>query len=488
MATFTVDTDGTSGTYSTLSAAVAALPNPFTSNNTITLAASTGVADTTAVTLDINTTTNYRLYINGSANYLLSLADTARLYVGPTNASSYQNITLKSIRLARSSMAANYGPLFDCYNTVFRQGTIIVDGCDFLGFNTGNTYRDRMISIGGNASFTTKVVFVNNTFTSRSTVASTANTVFYAASNAPVYFYNNTVKAYKFLYTAASAFLATNNIFKTTVASDAISTSSNYNAFAGNFDGGGANDTKNQTFTFTNEASFDYTLASNDTGAINKGTDLSANANYSFTNDKADNTRSGTWDLGAYEYIPATVTGTLANAQKKQTTAIAGTMSMTGTLSDAQKKQTTAINGTMSMAGTASVAQKKQTTAITGTMSMTGTSAIAQKKQTTNISSVTVPVTGIISIGQKKQTTAITGTMTISGSSAVAQKKQSDSITATMSMTGTISAAQKKQVAAINETMFEPVNIVLDAVSVSGFTLEAISNSTITLTFQGDLP
>lgn len=46
----TVDTDGVSGDYSTLAAAEAALPGTFTTPYVITVAASTGVADTTEVT------------------------------------------------------------------------------------------------------------------------------------------------------------------------------------------------------------------------------------------------------------------------------------------------------------------------------------------------------------------------------------------------------------------------------------------------------
>jgi hypothetical protein len=60
-----------------------------------------------------------------------------------------------------------------------------------------------------------------------------------------------------------------------------------------------------QTFTFVNAAGGDYHLASGDAGAKNFGTDLSADASYAFSTDFDGQTRSGSWDIGADEYIAA---------------------------------------------------------------------------------------------------------------------------------------------------------------------------------------
>ncbi len=94
-----------------------------------------------------------------------------------------------------------------------------------------------------------------------------------------------------------------NNIISgsTTSFVDTFHADSDYNATDTGTATGGANDKINQTFTFTNEAGDDFHLASGDTAAIDAGTDLSADANLSFTTDIDGETRSGTWDIGADE-------------------------------------------------------------------------------------------------------------------------------------------------------------------------------------------
>lgn len=56
---------------------------------------------------------------------------------------------------------------------------------------------------------------------------------------------------------------------------------------------------REKVVTFVNEAANDFHLASNDTTAIDAGTDLSG----TFTTDIDGETRSGTWDIGADEYV-----------------------------------------------------------------------------------------------------------------------------------------------------------------------------------------
>lgn len=67
----------------------------------------------------------------------------------------------------------------------------------------------------------------------------------------------------------------------------------------------GTNSRTSQTFTFVNAAGFDYHLASGDAGAKDFGTDLSADAKYAFDDDIDRVTRSGSWDIGAHEFIAA---------------------------------------------------------------------------------------------------------------------------------------------------------------------------------------
>lgn len=55
--------------------------------------------------------------------------------------------------------------------------------------------------------------------------------------------------------------------------------------------------------TFVDEAGFDLHLASGDTAAKDAGTDLSADGTIAFSDDIDSQTRSGTWDIGADEYV-----------------------------------------------------------------------------------------------------------------------------------------------------------------------------------------
>ena len=80
-------------------------------------------------------------------------------------------------------------------------------------------------------------------------------------------------------------------------------TTSRYNASqdaqAGDFTNGRAN----QTFTFVNAGADNFHLASNDAGARNFGTDLSALGVFPFDDDVDWQTRSGSWDIGYDEYL-----------------------------------------------------------------------------------------------------------------------------------------------------------------------------------------
>lgn len=63
--------------------------------------------------------------------------------------------------------------------------------------------------------------------------------------------------------------------------------------------GGNTHDRLSQTFTFVDESGDDFHLASNDAGARDFGFDLSG----SFTTDIDGQTRTGSWDIGADEYV-----------------------------------------------------------------------------------------------------------------------------------------------------------------------------------------
>ena len=67
---------------------------------------------------------------------------------------------------------------------------------------------------------------------------------------------------------------------------------------------GGAGNQTNQVFTFVNEPSFDFHLSVSDSGAIDYGTNLSADLQLPFSADIDNITRIDPWDIGADEYVP----------------------------------------------------------------------------------------------------------------------------------------------------------------------------------------
>ena len=66
-------------------------------------------------------------------------------------------------------------------------------------------------------------------------------------------------------------------------------------------DNGGTGNRVNQTFTFTGYASDNFHLASNDGGARDYGNDY--NSSMGTSTDADGETRDGTWDIGADEYV-----------------------------------------------------------------------------------------------------------------------------------------------------------------------------------------
>lgn len=97
-----------------------------------------------------------------------------------------------------------------------------------------------------------------------------------------------------------------NNIFNDVVADvvgiDVADTNlTNIAEAASGMNGKGTGNVFNTSLTFANDAAYDYHLSASDTAAINAGTDLSS----IFTTDIDGVTRTGTWDIGADEYVAA---------------------------------------------------------------------------------------------------------------------------------------------------------------------------------------
>ena len=135
---------------------------------------------------------------------------------------------------------------------------------------------------------------------------------------------------------------------------------------------------KNCTVSFVDKANDDFHLSSTDTCAKDSGVDLSSDPNLSFNDDIDGETRSGTWDIGADEYIPSggqtyyqTVGGTLSFAGNVGTAVtfavpVSGSLSFSGNISKTIKKQ---LQGGLNFIGGISRGIKKK---LTGSLNFSG--------------------------------------------------------------------------------------------------------------------
>lgn len=313
MTTYTVDTDGTSGTYSSLSAAHAALPNPLTDNYTIELAASTSVDDTTAIQITLNTTASYRLtIIQVDSLYRLRVSGAPAIDIRG-GSGVVNNYTIQDVVMSRHTQTANYNQTFLLVNP--RAGTIIVDGCTIKGEAT--TLRANVVELNHDSSTYPDVTTTlqNNLIICLSTSTNALSRVMEFDVVSPnVTLYNNTIVGNStgtpIIYYAGSTtdddnVNFTNNLIYLCADSNGSLNpgTADYNAFDGAFDFGGSNDRSSQTFTFEDASTEDYHLASTDAGAIGYGVGPSTDSDVP-TLDHDGETRSGTTcDIGAFEYV-----------------------------------------------------------------------------------------------------------------------------------------------------------------------------------------
>jgi hypothetical protein len=138
----------------------------------------------------------------------------------------------------------------------------------------------------------------------------------YAKTSAHFVYNNTIINCYNgIMQEESGSVVAINNIVKgsgNTNAYVGTFTTSDYNATDGTDTGdGGAHSRQSQTFTFVNEGADDFHLASTDAGARDYG--VSDPGSGLFSDDIDGVARTGTWDIGADEYVAsssAAVTGT----------------------------------------------------------------------------------------------------------------------------------------------------------------------------------
>lgn len=232
---------------------------------------------------------------------------TYRLSLGPGNLLTIWDnfprgsIILEGLQFEKTSVTANYDPIL----AVTDVEGLSISKCIFKGANS-STYRERLVSLFTRAN---NIYIWNNLFYNVNNIVDhIANSVFRFETDENIYFYNNTcIGGSRFFYgSGTETIIGKNNIFYDQGDSiqgtwDTVNSETN-SSDQSTIPSNNSNDRVSQTFSFTDSANDDYSLTSSDSGARDHGTDLSSDSNLSFSDDIEGNSRSGTWDIGAYEY------------------------------------------------------------------------------------------------------------------------------------------------------------------------------------------
>lgn len=310
MALYTVDTDGVSGDHASLDAAVSAIIGlgTMTEDHTITCYASTGVEDSAAVSFSLLDTSSYRLTIQrGDANYVLRTTGTT-MGLSREQGHTY-NITVDGLRLVRHGQTGDYASVVSLYAA--RAGLTIFSRCTIE--TEAHSFREEMISVRCDGAYSHQGIFVNCVVISRGSSGSPASRVFEIDSGSDVGIYNCTIVAAG--AGEPSAYYSPsdigdddnarmfNNLFVGCQDPSRTPGAGDYNATDAAWTLGGAHDRSSQTFSFVGSGDDPYMLEADDTGALDHGTDLSADAVYPFSVDKLGTERpqGSAWDIGAFE-------------------------------------------------------------------------------------------------------------------------------------------------------------------------------------------
>jgi hypothetical protein len=297
------------GDYTSLEACMNANEQDFTGDGwfTVEIDGTWSTADTTAITIhNYTTTTNdyiniyttaaarhrgvwstsyYRLVPTGNVhtilNYVLDLKITGlQIYNEGSGFWHFASVASGTLNLTLDKNIM--------HGTAASTGALVIDTS-----SAGNAYifNNILYGNGGSTSYgsdfrnlTTTVYCYNNTFYNFHIGINTDGTTIIAKNNIS---YNN---SHDFIGTFNAT--STNNLSLDTTAPP-------FNTYYTE---------KTLTFTSVSAGTEDFHLASTDTDAIDKGVDLSG----TFTDDIDGVTRSGTWDIGADEYVAAATTFTFS--------------------------------------------------------------------------------------------------------------------------------------------------------------------------------
>ena len=272
-------------------------------------AGSTHLADTTAVTID-GWTTDATRYIQIEA---------ASSHGGKWNDSIYRLIIANSAGLnciERYTRVYGLQVNVTAVDALYQWGiNVAPDGivakCIVKGMGSSTAYAYHN-GIHINADTYTFYVYDNIIYDWKSSDVNGGIGVHFTAFTSTCYFYNNTIyNCTRGMLWVYGSITAINNIIRLCdpAASGTFAAGTDYNATDNasmNYTvtgSGNTHDRLSQTFTFVNEGADDFHLASNDAGARDYGvTDPGSGL---FSDDIDGQTRTGTWDIGADEYVAA---------------------------------------------------------------------------------------------------------------------------------------------------------------------------------------
>jgi len=224
------------------------------------------------------------------------LHSTAGVAFGSTTGIHFIEIRGLQIESARTDTTGNAVLL---NNATVSAGEVIVEQC-IIRYTGGNATTVGGILFGGSATISrvarNNIVYGFGTTAGSGIQANTSGTT-YVYNNTVVDCFNNVVRV------TSGTFISKNNLATGAAGSDFSGTMTETNDASEDATAGGTNPRINQTFTFVGAP--DYGLSGSDAGARTFGVDLSADANFPFSDDVVDATRGATWDIGAHQVTAA---------------------------------------------------------------------------------------------------------------------------------------------------------------------------------------
>jgi hypothetical protein len=313
----TNNTSGATAAYASLQAAltaeVAATPNLVTADVQLDILCTGSAADTAAATVTGWTT--------DATRYVRIAANTGQEAQSPWSTSRY-----------RMAPAANTTPLTisQAHTRIERIQVELATGASArFGIDVGNFPGVRIVGCyiratgagaGTQVGIRSPVSGAGNTFHVRNTIVTGFNGtgITHTSGSGEGYLYNCTAANCGTGFNGVGGVRAKNCLeYNNTTGFGGTYHASSTNNASEDTTAPGSNQRHSQTFTFVNAAGGDFHLGSADAGARDFGSNLSADASFPFSDDFDAVVRSGTWDIGADEYVAA-VTGNPWYAYRQQ--------------------------------------------------------------------------------------------------------------------------------------------------------------------------